>query len=292
MALITNIEEIKAAIIIDGSFDYETILPFIPQAELELENILGDEFYQELLAYYETGNNDIIEFNTLLPYVQRPLVYFAFVEGFDIFNVSIGNNGIGIVETTGLAPASKQRTDALEENMLDNAYKGIELLLRFLETNKANYESWTSSSAYAFQFSFLISSALMFDSFYGIKKSRLTYINWRPKMSDIEAFLIGPIISYELLEELKTEAKSDSVGEKNLLIIKNVRKAIAYVTAGEMLNDPALSDTGKKYLGLVQHHINDHPDDYLAFKNSSIYIEPKVYTTFENDEDSNLAMFG
>lgn len=292
MALIKTSAEISSIIVVGGGFDPDNLLPFIPTAEIELVKILGDDLYSELLAYYEAGNNDVEELNALIIPVQRPLVYFGFVEGFDILNVSIGNNGITVAESTGMAPASKNRTDAAKQNMIDLAYKNVELLLRFLETNKANYPGWTESEAYSEQTEFLISNALMFDDYFRINKSRLTYLNNLAHMREAEKFDIAPKISDDLLLELKTQSLAGTLSAANLKIIGDVKSAIAFFTVFKNSGNKAQENTALNYIGLVQRYLNEHADDYPTFKNSSVYVEPKVFERYVNEGGNSFFVMG
>lgn len=292
MALLNNSQEIKDIITVGGGFDYDNLLPYIPVAEIEIEKILGEVLYQELLDYYDTGNGDIEEYENLIPYVQRPLVYLSFHKGFHILNVSIGNNGIGVVESNGLAPASKQRTDAAQQNMLDLAYLHMELLLKFLEKNKDSYLDWTDSSAYSEQTEFLLRNALMFHKWFRINESRLTYLNWIPSMRDAESLDVAPKISEDLLDELKTESLADNFSDSNKKIIDNVCKAIAYFTAFREKKDKYLEGQALTYIGVVQRYLNDHPEDFPTYRDSDIYVEEKTYPSYENEEDDTIFVFG
>jgi hypothetical protein len=292
MSLIKTTEEVQEFLPVTSGFDYSAVLPFVDIVTREIIKILGKEQYDDLNDYYEADIGGIPAYDSLLPYAQRPLAFFAFIQGFDVFNVSIGNNGFGIINSGNIAPASKQRTDALLQNFKDNAYNGLEMLLVFLEENKADYVSWESSDAYALQYKYLINSALMFDKLYPINESRLTFLNWRREMADIEKLQIEPIISTELLAELKTQIKADTVSAKNAIILPTLQKGLAYITAGNKEDKQAYVKKGELYINTVQTLINSAPDDYSTFKNSSIYVVDKVAQDFENDPDSNLIMFG
>lgn len=292
MALIKTSSEIQDIITVGGGFNYENLLPYVRVAEIEIEKILGSTLYQSILDYYEAGSNDNDSYNQLIPYVQRPLVYLAFKEGFHILNVSIGNNGIGVVESQGLAPASKQRTDAAKQNMIDLAYLHMELLLKFLEKNKDSYEDWTSSLAYSEQTEFLLRNALMFHKWYRINESRITYLKWIPSMRDAEQLDVAPIISSELLDELKLQSLGDNISEKNENIIDNVCKAIAYFTAFREKKEKYMEGQAQTYIGVVQRYLNDHPDDFPTYTASDIYVEEKTYQSYENEEDDSIFVFG
>lgn len=292
MSLIKTTDEIQKYLITDASFDPKTILPYIEPAEYEVQRMLGKVQYEELDDYYEASGTGIAELDALLPIVQRPLVYFAFLKGLDVFNVSIGNNGIAIVSNNTLVPASKERIENLRKNILDSAFDALEALLIFLEDNIDDYPLWESSDAYAYQYEFLIGSARKFDELIKIERSRLTFLKWRPAMADVELLQMDPVVSKDLMDELKTQIKAGTVTVNNQKILPHLQKALAYLTASIEL-DQKYKNRGEHYLMIVKRLLDAAPDDYPTYKNSSVYIEDLTsYEKYENTEDSNFIVVG
>ena len=292
MALIKTVDEIKSYITVDGSFNYQTVLPYIELAEDEVKRILGQEQYDELNDYYNGVNTGISELDDLLPYAQRPVVYFAFLKGIDKFNVNIGTNGIGVISNNNLAPASEKRVENLRTNISESAYDGLEYMLTFLEKNIDDYPLWEASDSYAYQYEYLISSARKFDELYKINRSRLTFLNWRPTMADVELLKIIPVVSQEFVDELKQEIKDDDVSVNNLKVLTHLQKALAYLTAASE-QDMKYETRGTHYLMMVKTMLDAAPDDYPTYKASSVYDDTiTTYQAYENDEDLNLAVFG
>ncbi len=292
MALVKTKEEIAKYFTIDGSFNYNTVLPYVELSEDDVKLVLGVAQYEELSDYYNSESSGISELDDLLEYVQRPIVIFAFHKAIDKINVSIGNNGIGVIHNTNLAPASDKRVSNLRESITESGYDSLEYLLEFLETNIDDYPLWEASDAYAYQYQYLISSARKFDELYKINRSRLTYLDWRPTMADVELLQIDPIVSKDLMDELKTQIKADNVSEKNLLILPHLQKALAYLTASKQ-NNPNKQMSGEHYLMMVKTMIDASPDDYPTYKASSVYdVNLESYEQYENEDDSNLGVFG
>ncbi len=313
MALVKTVAEIKKYFTADSSFNFDTILPYIELAEDDVKRILGEAQYNELDDYYNGVNTGLPELDELLPYAQRPIVYFAFLKGLDKFNVSIGNFGIGIIHSTNLAPASEKRVENLRQSISDGGYDALEYLLQFLEDNIDDYPLWEASDRYVYQYEYLISSARKFDELYKIKRSRLTFLNWRPTMADVELLQMNPVVSKDLMDELKTQIKADNVSVNNLLILNNLQKALAYLTAADMQqpnksgdyqSNPAMDSyaekntillkrKGESYLMLVKTLLDASPTDYPTYAASSVYIANLAnYQPYENEEDSNLGVFG
>ncbi len=291
--LLKETDEIKKYISVDGSFQYETVFPYIEIAENEVKKILGKAQYDELNDYYNGPGTGIDELDALLPYCQRSIAYFAFLKGLDKFNVSIGNNGIGVIQNSNLAPASKERVENLRKNINESAWDSIEALLEFLEENIDDYPLWSSSSEYAYQYEYLISSARKFDELYKIERSRVTFLNWRPAMADVEKITMEPVVSKKMLDELKEQIKKDSVTEANQKILPLLQKALAYLTAfSQQKKNENIERYGMRYLMMAKAVMDASPDDYPTYKNSSVYDETlENYIPYENDEDMNIAVF-
>jgi len=238
MGLVTTKEEIIKYFTVDSSFDFDTVFPYIELAEDDVKRMLGDAQYEELNDYYIGEGNQpeegIPELDDLLPYAQRAVVYFAFLKGLDKFNVSIVNNGISIIHNTQLAPASKVRVEKLRISISDGGYDALEYMLEFLEENVDDYPLWETSDAYVYQYEYLISSARKFDELYKINRSRLTFLDWRPTMADVELLQMDPAVSGDFMQELKTQIKAGNVSENNLKVLTHLQKALAYLTAADM----------------------------------------------------------
>lgn len=313
MPLVTTHAEIKKYLVTDASFDPDTLLPYLDPASEEIKEMLGAAQYQELLDYYESESTGIDELDALLPIVQRPLVYFAFLKGLDVFNVSIGNNGIAIISNSNLAPASKERVENLRINISNSAYDALETLLVFLEDNIDDYPLWEASDAYAYQYEYLISSARKFDEIYKINGSRLTFLEWRPVMADVEMLEINPQVSSEFMAELKSQIAAGTVTANNMKVLPHLQKALAYLTAAEsQMPETGKSTTysitmrqysdvqrkqfrgkGLHYLMMVKQMLDAAPTDYPTYAASSVYDDTLTsYERYENDEDFKIAVFG
>ena len=292
MALIKTTAEIKEYLVTDANFNPDSILPYIPLAEMELIRVLGQAQYDELHDYYQSGGSGIPELTALLPFVQRPLVFLAFLQGIDMLNVVITNNGIGVVSTTNLAPASKDRVQALKKSITDNAWDNIEALLAFLETYIDDYPAWESSDAFTYQYEYLINSATKFNEFVPINRSRVTFLKLRPSMADAELLKIAPQISPELMQEIKDQIKSGSVSDDNAAILPNLQRSLAYFSYSTEYKSMEHQNMAITYIMEVKKVIDASPDNYPAYRDSDVYNETlESYQTFENDENSKLVMF-
>lgn len=292
MSLIKSTEEVKNYLSVDISMQDKTIQPYIKPAEEQVIRLLGKEQYEELDDYFNYSDEEVAELDALLPYVQRPVVNFAFFMGLSMLNVSIGENGIAVISNQNLAPASKQRTDDLKADLEKAAYDALESLLEFLEEHIDDYPLWEASEAYAYTYQYLINSARRFDELLRINRSRLTFLQWRPTMADVELLEIYPMVSKDYCDELKEEIKAGSVSEYNQLVLPYLQKALAYLTASREL-DKKYDLTGRAYLMEAKKLLDANPDNYPTYKASSVYDSTITsYARHENEEDGQFYVMG
>ncbi len=294
MAIVKTETEINSFLTVDASFDFNTVLPYIEIAEEDLIRILGQSLFDLLNSYYnETDPNPVTVLDSLLTFAQRPVVYFAFLKGLDMFNVNIGNLGIGVVHNTNLAPASEKRVENLRSSITERAYDSLEYLLKFLEDNVADYPLWEASDAYTYQYEYLINSARQFDELYKINRSRLTFLEYRPIMADVELLQIFPVVSKEFCDELKTQIKADTVSVANNVILPLLQKALAYFTASYFNTDVKLKTIADSYVMMAKTIIDTTPANYPTYAASSVYIADLAnYQSYENLEDGKIGVFG
>lgn len=292
MGLIKSIEDVKKYLSIDISMNTRTIEPYYKPAEEQLIRLLGKELFDEIDEYCNYGETEDPELDLLLPYVQRPVVNFAFFLGLSMLNVSIGDNGIAVVSNSNLTPASRERTDTLKHDLEQAAYNAMESLLEFLEDNQEDYPLWKSSEAYSYQYDFLISSGRGFDELLRIDRSRLTFLNWRPTMADVEFRDIMPAVSKEFIQELKDQIKSGSVTGANRVVLPLLQKSLAYLTAAIEYNE-GYETRGRQYLMQAKRILDAAPDKYPAYKTSNAYIaNQKSYSKYDNTTGSNFFVTG
>lgn len=292
--MIKTTAEIQQYVSVDINFQQKSLLPYIEQGKNQIVRLLGRDQYKELEDFYNLADDadppdNADELTALLPYVQRPLANFAIFYGLSALNVVVGPTGIGVVSNQNIAPASKDRTDALRKDLMDAAYDAMESLLVFMEENKDDYPEWESSEAYSDQYDVLITSARRFDEILRIDRSRLKYLEWRPVMKDIELLEMAPVVSADLMEEIKGELKDNDLTSANAAILPYLQKALAYMTAAKANKDDKQHTEGLRFLWAAKAILDTTPDDYPAYKDSGVWKSPeKLYKRYENTTDSKF----
>jgi hypothetical protein len=269
------------------------ILPYLGSAQLALLETWYDDSKPEETYTPEGGEEEVVKYlENLLPYVQRAVVRFAIFMSVDELDLMLTNSGFVVTSNASVTPASPDRVAKFKRSMEQSGWDAIELMLRFLETNKANYTAWTGSDAYTMAKKNFVNSAVEFDAKVGINQSRLDFHRYRLTMDRIEYEKIIPVISQDLYDAIKAEILEDDVSEDNAVILPLLKNALIFFTAAEEID--------KKYEGIAKHYLTDvkkilnaNPDNYPAYRDSGLYeVDVVNYPPYENTEDSTGFVFG
>lgn len=294
MSIINNIGEVQEFFPAALSLDIKLISPVFPDAiEKYIKPFLGKEELDALTLWYENNKEpEDAAYTELLKYVQRALIRFAIFMSVSQLDLKMTNAGFSVTSNPNVSPASPERVRAFKESMEKSGWDAIELLLTFLEENKADYTAWSASDAYTLATKNFVNSALEFDKTVNIDQSRLAFYRMRNTIDRVEYLKIEPVISKDLADAIKAEIIADNVSVANQAILPSIKKAVIFFTAAE--------DIDKKYQGMAEHYlvdvkkiINATPDDYPLYRDSGIYVvDATNYPSFTNTVENTNFIFG
>ena len=312
MALFKDVSEITNFLNIPEGNSIDLLKPFMdPVARKYLKPVIGGELLNVVDTYYNDAAPDPDQaLDNLIPYLQRPLAFFLYFDSVHLMDVVPTDSGFAVVHNPNLAPASKDRVAAFKQSVEDMGYDAIEALYEFLEANESDYPDWVASDAYTRHYELFVNSALQFDRFVIIKKSRRKYLDLIPAMQRVELFDIIPVISEELTAEIKTQIKEGSLNAANARALTMIQASLCNLTMSEVVkadleNVPAYTKNamasiaqrdkdgynlaGTKYLSAVKVLLDNNVDDYPAYRDSDVYdLERETYDDYTNEEDSPI----
>lgn len=233
MALITSIEEFKQYIPADINMSIETMLPFIEEAEqLYIVPLLGSEFYEAYKALYLASGTTPLsdERKALLPYIQRPLAYYAQLQSMVHLAVTYGDMGIRQHRSEESDAAPRWLQEKLQFQALRNGDIHSDKLLAFLEENATNsndYALWFSSSANTINSGTIVYSTEIASRHIDINNSRRVFLKLRGKIREIETKLIPKLISQAQYDELVTKLKAGNTTQAEDDLIAKLEPIIA-----------------------------------------------------------------
>jgi hypothetical protein len=162
----------------------------------------------------------------LLPYLRRVVAFFAYLDDMGTDNAKITDNGLRTTESANLPRVFGWQYKELKETLQSKAYDAVEVMLRFLFENKADYSDWTGSEEYASLNALLIKTGTDFDAHYKLYQPMRTFYSLKVLLDEVQEDFIKPAIGEDLLTYfIELDAPDDD--EKKF--IKLLKKAAAYL---------------------------------------------------------------
>ena len=219
--------ELKAYAQLTGDVNFASIKPTLRFVEtFHLIAIIGKELYRSLDDAYTTSEATLTEVHKALLeqcrlMVAPYLVYYYAPKA----DVQLSDSGM----TKSKEAAYQYQGTAFREANLREAEMCEELLLQFLEENKAGYPQWQASDSFKDYRALFIKSGNEFDKLFSSASPYRNYRALRTKMPDVEEQMVRMAIGDTLFDALKTKDAGDqgfTAQEKELLF--KLKKAIAY----------------------------------------------------------------
>lgn len=319
--LITNIDELKSILPTIVGDDYELYRTYVDEAELYLEKeILGSTLYATVVT-----NKANPTYSSLVKYSRSVIAHKAYHVAIPFLDVVQTNTGFAVTSSGNLAPASRDRVRALRDGIQFRMYDAIEILLRYLDANKSIFTGWATAPYYTTRYDVLVYSAKLMQQYVPIGESHRLYLQIIPNMKYAEDLYIHPLISKDLVIDIKTKIKAGTAlsaaytaiyddllnAEANLTIglalerhavVIDADKVILNYVAGEKAyldsNRMAIVAAdyigrGKFYLNKVIAYINANLDDFDEYTGSDVYTDRAAGDSiWENDTDDAIFVGG
>ena len=213
-------------------------------------------------------------------------VVLTFLESVPFLDVVSTNTGFGVVRTNTVAPASKERVEALIAACRSAANDYMDILLQFLETNVSDYPTWNKS---CLNEGSLIPTVAVFDLFVDINISRTKFVALKRFIAQLELTHYTNRLSAEFLAELQTG--SDSV------VKPLVQRSLAFNAMAELelQSDPkapviSLLNMGELAINRALDYLKNHLEAYPTF--STYGYETPYDNAHEDNADSGFFIAG
>ncbi len=338
--IISNTQQLQKYVRVNISVLKQSFLPYEFDAQekymlpylgdsllLELRKLANKEEYPD---WADTDQKKNI-LSSLLDKCSRSLAKFTIYLATPHMDLHLSEMGFVVSNTQHSAPASAHRVQAARSALLESGYDNLETMLKFLEINYKDIDSYKDSDAFVFSFSNLINSAEEFNRILPINQSRLHFLSLKGELNNVKDLTIIPVASKELVNELIQQKKTGSLTKPNEKAVFMIQKAMAHLAAANTISprsaaiylnpssqatDPVSDSTltnprgnlpladlivrqtkdrlkgvGQAHLAALRKLLTNKPDDYPAFKNSSVYKDSDKSKPFENTE-SPLFVFG
>jgi len=184
---------------------FEKVEPFLQQAEQWLiDNVTGDILDElESLA---------------LRWAKTATAHCAMADALPALDVVLTPNGFGVVNNNNVAPASKERTQALVASYRLSAMVAVSKLIRAL----ASYSSWIDSEPY----NWLTESVFQAPNDCVLFSMDISWENFtmlRNKVAPVEYEMAASHISHELMKRLRQEQAQHKLSQPDRYLMMLIR---------------------------------------------------------------------
>lgn len=211
---------------VQQSLEWDTIKGIVRTAEtLYIIPVLGDEFYEELVAYMGIDTNIL----ALIDRLKQAVGYYTLALSVPQMVASMGDGGMA-VNTQGSGQAvAKWMNVQLIDNSMGLADKALESAIQYLQKYDSKkvegiyvFKTWRDSNTYSTSKSLFISTATILTEHFPVAKgSHRVYISMLQYLKRAEKIFIQPLLGKAFFDDLKEKIADDETelsGEEETVI--------------------------------------------------------------------------
>ena len=254
---------------------FDKLSPFLDLAE----EWVKDRFMPESTFNTIAGYSDL---NIIKPYTIKVVVAHAFMNAVPSLDLVLTPNGFGIVNTTNIVPASKERIERLIASLEQERDNAANLLLKALPEESG----WLASKHFEFFASTMFPNLDLLD-FMGVNEHRLqSYWELRGQLIDIESLIAEQFLSEQLMTALRKELITPS--QSSLLrnaVIRSLR-AIEVQMLKAILSATAHHGSPPSTLIHLVNTIRQHQEEFPEWHSSPVaeLYRPTIYENKKSDK--------
>lgn len=223
-------------------------LPNIDRAENKyILPIIGNTLYQALLTAYAANTLSATQLS-LVKKIRLAAAAYATLDEVGLFVLTLQDSGARKVQQGGTEPVRAWEIQELKNTLANMATDGMEQLLSYLFTNKADFADWTASDNYKKLSKLLIKTGAELNDEYTMFQPQRCFFIMKNIMNDVQLLYLENTIGKSLLDYLRDkEAPTD----KEKYCIQLLKKALAYYSVMKAAKNfsVSFSDNGFTILG-------------------------------------------
>lgn len=244
MDLITTVAEVQNYVAVSATSNLATLRPYFRLSQRNyLLPVLGSDFFESLVTIYNEAGHIVSVIadekdKKAVMLAQEAISNLGTMHALPILSVQVGSNGIQVLKSDQVGPASQWRTEQVFESLAEVGHQAIDSLLGYLATEKSHFLIWAADDVYSVYQKYFIRTASEFSPYYNIRESRYLFHIIQYCMLRIEEFEIKEAIGSVLFDYLKTQDRSGSInGKFKILLNEYLKPAIALFTIAKALRE-------------------------------------------------------
>lgn len=233
--LVRTVEKIKEFTGINKTMSWDTIKPFVLQAEIKyVKPVLGDALYAALNQAidddtFTSEQTALLEF--VYPMATNLAMYIAAPQ------LAIQMSDMGFMQVSSkdgtATPASTPKYNDARLSLWKTGDDYREFTYAYLQANQSAFSAWTSSSAYSVYSSLFVRNNLELNDYLGMGNSVSTFLTLKPHIKLCEDKYILPIICTALAADIKTKNKENTLSVTEADLLDKIKNAIAWLALYE-----------------------------------------------------------
>jgi hypothetical protein len=228
MAILKTIQEVKNLLprLLSG-LSNGALMPNVDRAtEKYLVPVVGDALVTEIETAYN-DNTLTTDQTRLLPKMQLVVISGAYLDELAFAHATITDNGVRTAQTQNMPRVYGWEYKELKEGLQLVSLDALDVLLQYLQNNKASFTTWTTSEAFKQFDALLIKTAMEFDNIHKLVQPFRTFYGLKSEMANVQEQYIIPSIGTELFDRLNS---ATDLSDPEKVIRKQLQKAIAFYT--------------------------------------------------------------
>lgn len=236
--IITTIDEVQAYLPVQMTSHFDVIDPFINSAErAHLKRLIGKEQLLVLITAYESAGKivsaiDDTEIKEAVKLAQKVVTALGYYAALPVLAVKIGSSGIQVFSNTDTKQAFNWQVDDVKKSLVDLGYGAIEDLLMLMDETPDKFPEYISSEQYISAEQFLIESAVDFNQYFNINRSRFIFQSISYLMLRIENQTVKKLYGSVFFDSLKED---NPTGKYKILANEYLKPGIALLTAAKAI---------------------------------------------------------
>lgn len=176
--LIKTIEELKQYVSVNKSLKWQSVEPYIKQAERKyIKPLTGAILYDDYATTAPTGVE--AEVYQLLREASANLAWFLYVP---LATLQVSDHGISVAEGEHYKSANWHQIRDLRRSFIDAGFYALDEALKIMEANEVTFDPWADTEGYTIIKELFVTRTETFNRWYNINNSRKTFLALRPYM--------------------------------------------------------------------------------------------------------------
>lgn len=225
--LVKSLDVFKKHVTINYDFDFNTISPYIKKNERKyIKSIIGKDQLTSLIEAADP-EDETLEVKELL---QEAVSNLAMLEFTNIGMIQISDNGFLISTNQNAKAAEWWQIRDLRRSLLDSGLNAIDEALQIMEANPSDFSDWTESDQGKKYNSFFVRNASVFQEYYNINSSRLTFFSLLPYLKIAEDKYFVGALGEETIQKIKAAATDQAKKALEIAAAAQVHLALSEIT--------------------------------------------------------------